>query len=98
MAVNVHNTGDIGKMLLWIAAFVAFVVVALTWVPDWISPEGTNGTGNRGGIRPSRSAPRLGRHRTSPALDLTARPGSGIPNQPPDDHTGCRISSAGARA
>ncbi|AZG75844.1 MULTISPECIES: hypothetical protein [Methylocystis] len=51
MAVNVHNTGDIGKMLLWIAAFVAFVVVALTWVPDWISPEGTNGTGNRNGIQ-----------------------------------------------
>ena len=26
---------------------VAFVVVALTWVPDWISPEGTNGSGNQ---------------------------------------------------
>ena len=50
MAVNVHSSGDIGKMLLWIAAFVAFVIVALTWVPDWISPEGTNGTGNRNGI------------------------------------------------
>ena len=37
-------------LLLWIAGIVAFVIVALTWVPDWISPEGTNGTGNRGGI------------------------------------------------
>lgn len=46
MAVNVHSSGDVGKMLIWVAAFVAFVVVALTWVPDWISPEGTNGTGN----------------------------------------------------
>ncbi|GLI93804.1 hypothetical protein [Methylocystis echinoides] len=46
MAVNVHSSGDIGKMLIWVAAFVGFIVVALTWVPDWISPEGTNGTGN----------------------------------------------------
>ncbi len=46
MAVNVHSSGDIGKMLVWVAAFVGFIVVALTWVPDWISPEGTNGTGN----------------------------------------------------
>ncbi|MCX7898789.1 MAG: hypothetical protein N2444_01640 [Methylocystis sp.] len=50
MAVNVHSSGDIGKMLMWIVAVVAFVVVALTWVPDWISPEGTNGTGNRNGM------------------------------------------------
>ncbi|MGD9545004.1 MAG: hypothetical protein AB7F41_01755 [Methylocystis sp.] len=53
MAVNVHSSGDVGKMLLWIAAFVAFIIVALTWVPDWISPEGTNGTGNRNGIEGS---------------------------------------------
>ncbi len=50
MSVNVHNTGDIGKMLVWVAAFLGFVIVALTWVPDWISPEGTNGTGNRNGM------------------------------------------------
>ncbi|MBI1980091.1 MAG: hypothetical protein HYS63_00685 [Methylocystis sp.] len=50
MSVNVHSSGDVGKMLLWVAAFVVFVVVALTWVPDWISPEGTNGTGNRNGM------------------------------------------------
>jgi hypothetical protein len=51
MAVSVHSGGSIGKALLYVAAFVAFVVVALTWVPDWISPEGTNGTGNRNGIQ-----------------------------------------------
>lgn len=46
MAVNIHSSGEMGKMLIYIAGFVAFVVVALTWVPEWISPEGTNGTGN----------------------------------------------------
>ena len=46
MAVNIHSSGEMGKMLIYIAGFVAFVVVALTWVPVWISPEGTNGTGN----------------------------------------------------
>ena len=51
MSVNVHSGGSVGKALIYVAAFVAFVVVALTWVPDWISPEGTNGTGNRNGIQ-----------------------------------------------
>jgi len=46
MGVNIHTSGEIGKTLMYVAAFVAFVVVALTWVPDWISPQGTNGTGN----------------------------------------------------
>jgi hypothetical protein len=43
---SVHSSADIGKTLIYIAGIVAFVVVMLTWVPDWISPEGTNGTGN----------------------------------------------------
>jgi hypothetical protein len=46
MSVNVHNTGEIGKTLVWVIGIVAFVIIALTKVPDWISPEGTNGTGN----------------------------------------------------
>jgi hypothetical protein len=50
MAASVHSTAEIGRTLLWIAGIVAFVIVALTWVPDWISPEGTNGTGNRQGM------------------------------------------------
>ncbi len=47
MAANVHNFGEIGRTLAIVGAIVAFVIVMLTWVPDWISPEGTNGTGNR---------------------------------------------------
>jgi len=46
MATNVHSGGEVGKILLYLAGIIVFVVVALTWVPDWISPEGTNGTGN----------------------------------------------------
>ena len=34
---NVHSTGEIGKILIWVAGIVVFVVVALTWIPDWIS-------------------------------------------------------------
>jgi len=44
---NVHSGAELGKIFLWLAGIVAFVVVALTWVPDWISPEGTNGSGNQ---------------------------------------------------
>ena len=44
---SVHSTSEIGRTLLYVAGIVIFVVVALTWVPDWISPEGTNGTGNQ---------------------------------------------------
>jgi len=47
---NVHSAGELGKILAYLAGIVIFVVVALTWVPDWISPEGTNGTGNREGV------------------------------------------------
>lgn len=43
---SVHSSAEIGRTLAYLAAIVIFVVVALTWVPDWISPEGTNGTGN----------------------------------------------------
>jgi hypothetical protein len=47
MAVNVHN-GEVGKVLLYIAGFVGFIIVALTWVPEWISPDSANITGNTG--------------------------------------------------
>jgi hypothetical protein len=46
MATNVHSGADIGKALLWIVGLIVFVYIGLTKVPDWISPEGTNGTGN----------------------------------------------------
>lgn len=34
----VKSSGDIGKVIIWLAVFVGFVVVLLTWIPDWISP------------------------------------------------------------
>jgi hypothetical protein len=48
MAVNVHGGAELGKILLYIGGFVAFVIVALTWVPELISPDSANITGNTG--------------------------------------------------
>ncbi|MGD9539915.1 hypothetical protein [Methylocystis sp.] len=47
MAVNVHS-GSIGKILLYIAGFVAFVVVGLAGGPALISPDTANITGATG--------------------------------------------------
>lgn len=41
-----HSTAEIGKTIAWIVGVTFFVIVGLTKVPDWISPAGTNGTGN----------------------------------------------------
>lgn len=43
MALAVHSNAEIGKTLMVVAAIVAFVVVALTWVPEWIAPAGGPG-------------------------------------------------------
>jgi hypothetical protein len=46
---NVHGTAEFGKILLYTAAFVAFVVIGLTKIPEWISPDSANitvGTGS----------------------------------------------------
>jgi hypothetical protein len=43
MALAVHSSSEIGKIMLWVAAFAVFVVVALTWVPDLIAPQGEQG-------------------------------------------------------
>jgi hypothetical protein len=48
MAVNVHGGAELGKILLYIAGFVGFVIVALTWVPAWISPDSANVAGDTG--------------------------------------------------
>ena len=48
MALQVHGAGELGKILVYVAAFAAFVVVALTWAPEWISPESANITGATG--------------------------------------------------
>ena len=43
-----HSTAEIGKTLAIIVAIVAFVVVALTWVPELISPQGGVGASDTG--------------------------------------------------
>lgn len=48
MSIGSHSSAEIGKTVLWLVAITAFVIIALTKVPDWISPAGTNGTGNGG--------------------------------------------------
>lgn len=45
--MNVHGS-EFGKTVLWIIGVVLFVVVALTKVPEWISPESASVTGNTG--------------------------------------------------
>ena len=43
MALAVHSGAELGKIIMWVVAFAFFVVVALTWVPDWIAPQGEQG-------------------------------------------------------
>ena len=43
-----HSTSEVGRTLLWIVAFVAFVVIALTWVPELIAPQGGVGASDTG--------------------------------------------------
>ncbi len=40
MALAVHHGSEIGKVALMIIGFAAFVVVALTWIPEMIAPSG----------------------------------------------------------
>ena len=47
MAVNVHN-GEVGKIIVYLVGFTAFVIVGLTWAPHWISPDTANITGQTG--------------------------------------------------
>jgi hypothetical protein len=48
MSYNVHGAAEIGKILMWVVGFAAFVVVALTKVPEWISPDSASITGATG--------------------------------------------------
>jgi len=43
MALAVHSGAELGKIIMWVVAFAFFVVVALTWVPDWVAPQGEQG-------------------------------------------------------
>ncbi|KAF2989039.1 hypothetical protein OGR47_18875 (plasmid) [Methylocystis sp. MJC1] len=40
MSLAVHQTSEIGKVALIAIGLVAFVVLALTWVPEMIAPSG----------------------------------------------------------
>lgn len=48
MAINVHGGAEVGKIMMYIMGFIAFVIVALAWVPHWISPDSANITGATG--------------------------------------------------
>jgi len=43
-----HSASEVGKTLGIIVAVVAFVVVALTWVPELIAPQGSVGASDTG--------------------------------------------------
>ncbi len=40
MPQAVHQNSEIGKVLVAVIAFIVFVVVALTWVPEMVAPSG----------------------------------------------------------
>lgn len=48
MALNVHGGTNYGKIVIWAVGLVAFVAVALTKVPEWISPKSASVTGDAG--------------------------------------------------
>jgi hypothetical protein len=40
MALETHTTSEMGKTVAVLIAIVAFVVIMLTKVPEWIAPQG----------------------------------------------------------
>jgi hypothetical protein len=40
MSIAVHGGSELGKVALIVIGVVAFVVIALTWVPEMIAPSG----------------------------------------------------------
>jgi hypothetical protein len=40
MPLAVHHSSEIGKVALAVIGIVVFVVVALTWIPELIAPQG----------------------------------------------------------
>lgn len=43
-----HSSSEIGRTVAVIVAIVAFVVVALTWLPELMSPQGGPGAPDTG--------------------------------------------------
>jgi hypothetical protein len=48
MSLAVHKSSEIGKTVLVIVGILAFVVVALTWIPEMIAPAGGPGGSDTG--------------------------------------------------
>jgi len=48
MSMAVHHNSEIGKLALAVAGIVAFIVVALTWVPELMAPQGGPGASDVG--------------------------------------------------
>lgn len=40
MPLQTHTNSEIGKTVVGMIVFVAFVVIMLTKVPEWIAPQG----------------------------------------------------------
>lgn len=40
MPLAVHHNAEIGRVALMVIGLAAFVVVALTWIPEMLAPSG----------------------------------------------------------
>jgi hypothetical protein len=45
MSIAVHHTSELGGLALVALVVIAFVVIALTWVPEMIAPSGDKEVG-----------------------------------------------------
>ena len=48
MTLAVHHNSEMGKVVLAMVGIIAFIVVALTWVPELIAPQGGPGASDVG--------------------------------------------------
>jgi hypothetical protein len=48
MPMAVHHNSEAGKLVLAIIGIVAFVMIALTWVPELMAPQGGPGGSDLG--------------------------------------------------
>jgi hypothetical protein len=48
MTLAVHHNSEMGKVVLAMVGIIAFIVVALTWVPELMAPQGGPGASDVG--------------------------------------------------
>ncbi|MFY9628063.1 MAG: hypothetical protein WAK03_07915 [Methylocystis sp.] len=48
MSLAVHHNSELGKLAVGVAAIAAFIIIALTWVPDMMAPQGGPGASDVG--------------------------------------------------